>query len=210
MLRSRTAARTWLALCATVALAACATNASMEGTAPMGSVRATASNNATMDGWSAASREAMTEMTAKYGRPNEMTPTMAVWHNNGPWKRTIIYRDAVPHSFPMPHPDVMEQFVDYRVPTDKFDDIAMYDGSVMTERTKGEMSARCDKEGANFLALNLADEIARGRRTVEDARRMYAEQIMAMKAGRPAPYTERLLFAPMPGSSMDPDRPASR
>ena len=72
------------------------------------------------------------------------------------------------------------------------------------------MSARCDKEGANFLALNLADEIARGRRTVEDARRMYAEQIMAMKAGRPAPYTERLLFTPMRGSSMDPDRPASR
>ena len=210
MLRSRTALRTSLALCASVALAACATNASMEGTAPMGSVRATASTDASMAGWSAASREAMAEMTAKYGRPNEMTPTMAVWHNNGPWKRTIIYRDEVPHSFPMPHPDVMEQFVDYRVPTDKFDDIAMYDGSVMTERTKGEMSARCDKEGANFLALNLADEIARGRRTVEDARRMYAEQIMAMKAGRPAPYTERLLFTPTPGRSMDPDRPASR
>ena len=42
-------------------------------------------------------------------------------------------------------------------------------------------------EGANFLALDLAQEIATGKRTVEDARRMYAEQIMAMKAGGSGP-----------------------
>lgn len=195
---------TVLTLCASAALAGCASGAAMQGTPA--AMRAGGS----LEGWPAASREAIADMTAKYGRPNEMTPTMAVWHNNGPWKRTIVYRTEVPHSFPMQHPDVMQQFVDYRVPTDRYDDLAMYDGSVVVERTNGEMSARCDKEGANFLALNLAQEIATGRRTAEDARRMYAEQIMAMKAGRPAPYTERLLFTPMRGTSMDPDRPASR
>jgi hypothetical protein len=196
---------TVLALCASAALAGCASGASMRGTHS-----AMMAAGGSLDGWSAASREAIADMTAKYGRPNEMTPTMAVWHNNGPWKRTIVYRTEVPHSFPMQHPDVMQQFVDYRVPTDRYDELAMYDGSVVVERTNGEISARCDKEGANFLALNLAQEIATGRRTAEDARRMYAEQIMAMKAGRPAPYTERLLFTPMRGTSMDPDRPASR
>jgi hypothetical protein len=196
---------TVLALCASAALAGCASGASMRG--PHSAMMAAGGS---LDGWSAASREAIADMTAKYGRPNEMTPTMAVWHNNGPWKRTIVYRTEVPHSFPMQHPDVMQQFVDYRVPTDRYDELATYDGSVVVERTNGEISARCDKEGANFLALNLAQEIATGRRTAEDARRMYAEQIMAMKAGRPAPYTERLLFTPMRGTSMDPDRPASR
>ena len=204
-----TTARLLLTPFALAALAACASGASMEGAEPAGPMRAGMASSQSMAGWSAASREAMSTMTAKYGQPNEMTPTMAVWHDNGPWKRTIVYARAVQHDFPMPHPDVMEQFVDYRVPTDRFDDLAMYDGSVVVERTNGEISARCDKEGANFLALNLAHEIATGRRTAQDARRMYAEQIMAMKAGRPAPYTERLMFTPMRGTSMDPDRPAA-
>ena len=159
-------------------------------------------------GWSQASRDAAMEMQRKYGPPNERTATMLVWHDNGPWKRTIISREETPHSFPAPHPDVMEQVINYRVPPEMFDELAAYDGSVIVERTRGELSARCDEEGANFLALNLAHEIATGRRTVADARRMYAEQIMAMKAGRAAPYTERLMFQP-PANAMDPDRPAT-
>ncbi|MGQ0560790.1 MAG: hypothetical protein ACT443_02830 [Gemmatimonadota bacterium] len=67
--------------------------------------------------------------------------------------------------------------VETHEPWDKFDDLAAYDGSVIAERTKGVLSARCDKEGANFLALNLAHEIVTGRRTVEDARARYAEEI---------------------------------
>jgi hypothetical protein len=54
----------------------------------------------------------------------------------------------VDHYFPVRHPDVLEQAVHYRVPTDKFDELAAYDGSVIVERTKGEISARCGKEGA--------------------------------------------------------------
>ena len=76
------------------------------------------------------------------------------------------------------------------------------------ERTKGELSARCDKEGANFLALNLAHDIVTGKQTVEGARKMYGEQIMAMKAMKPAPYTERLMFGMMSNTG-DADRPLS-
>lgn len=168
--------------------------------------------NMTMDrdamvaGWSQASQEAVQFMTDKYGAPAEMTATMAVWNQTGPWKRTIVYSEAIQHDFPMPHPDVMEQFVDYRMPVDMFDEIAAYDGSVIVERTKGEMSARCDKEPANFLALNLANEIAMGRRSVDDARRMYGEQIKMAMAGRMTEYTSGLMFTP-PASGNDPDRP---
>jgi hypothetical protein len=156
--------------------------------------------------WHPAAQEAVTHMMDKYGPPAEMTPTMAVWHRTGPWKRSIVYAQAVQHDFPMPHPDVFEQFIDYRAPVDKYDDLAMYDGSVIVERTKGEMSARCDKEAANFLAINLANEIATGRRTPEDARRMYGEQIEMLKAGQMTAYTSGLMFSP-PASGNDPDRP---
>jgi len=147
-------------------------------------------------------------MVEKYGQPAEETATMLVWHNTGPWKRTIISKEAVQHDFPMPHPDVMEQVINYKVPPDKFDDLAMYDGSVIVERTKGELSARCDKEGANFLALNLANDIVTGKQTVSGARAEYARQIKAMMGGQPAPYTERLKFDVPSGNVGYADSPA--
>jgi hypothetical protein len=195
----------WAALGACT-LAGCATTHAMSSDLTAGG---NASLRAVTSGWSTASQEALNAMTAKYGQPNELTANMAVWYNNGPWKRTVISRDAVPHHFPAPHDDVMEQVIDYRVPPAMVDELAAYDGSVIVERTKGELSARCDKEGANFLALNLANEIVTGRLTVDAARRRYAEEIMAMKAGHPTQYTQRLLFNPAPGSSMDPDAPVS-
>lgn len=160
----------------------------------------------TMAGWPAASKEAAMFMTKKYGPPAAMTADMAVWGKTGPWKRTVVFAREYAHAFPMPHTDVMQQWVDYKAPTDLYDELATYDGSVVLERTSGEMSARCDKEGANFLALNLAHDVATGKQTVEGARKMYGEQIMAMKAMKPAPYTERLMFGSMSNTG-DPDQP---
>ncbi|MGI8498033.1 MAG: hypothetical protein ACR2OG_10695 [Gemmatimonadaceae bacterium] len=158
-----------------------------------------------MNDWPQASREAAMFMTKKYGAPAAMSSDMMLWGQTGPWKRTIVYRVEHPHDFPAHHTDVMQQWIDYKAPAaEKFGDLAMYDGSVVVERTAGEISARCDKEGANFLALNLADEIISGKRSVADARKMYGEQIMAMKAMKSAPYTEKLLFSPMMGTG-DPD-----
>jgi hypothetical protein len=159
-------------------------------------------------GWPATPRDVANQMIARYGNPHEATTTMLVWHNNGPWKRTVLYRDEVPHDFPKSHTDVLEQFIDYRVPVDKFDEIAAYDGSVITERTKGEVSARCDKEEMNYLALNLANDVATGKRTVEDARRFYAQTAMAFMNGERPPYTQGLQFTVQRGGTADRDRPA--
>lgn len=204
--RGNTARAGILAL-AVLAAGGCAPGAAMESGMSPGGMRMDASSvRGAMGGWHPAAREAADAMMAKYGAPAAMTADMMVWNRTGPWKRTIIYREAVQHDFPMPHPDVMEQFVDYRAPLDRYDELAMFDGSVVVERTNGEMSARCDKEGANFLAVNLANEIAMGQRTPADARRMYGEQIAMMKAGRMTEYTSGLMFAPPP-SGNDPDRP---
>jgi hypothetical protein len=59
--------------------------------------------------------------------------------------------------------------LDYRVPTDAFTPLAEFDGSVIAERTAGEVSARCHDEGANNLALNLMHDIVSAARSVEDA-----------------------------------------
>jgi hypothetical protein len=92
---------------------------------------------------------------------------------------------------------------DYRVPVGNFDKLAEYDGSVIVERTKGEISARCDMEEANFLGLNLAHEIITGKRDVKDARKHYAEAMREMKH---AEYKQGFLFKPANGNQGDPDQ----
>ena len=156
--------------------------------------------------WPAKPKEVAQKIAAKYGDPDEVTASMLIWHQRGPWKRTIVYREEVPHSFPKPHTDIVEQFIDYRVPPDKFDDLAAYDGSVIAERTKGELSARCDDERMNLLAINLAHDVVIGSKDVEAARKTYAQTAMAAMAGRSPAYTQALQFQPMTKTA-DPDQP---
>ena len=82
--------------------------------------------------------------------------------------------------------DFLEQFIDYKVPVDMFSKLAEYDGSVIAERTKGELSARCGGTSMNFVAINLAHEIITGRRTVAEARDEYTRLYTAFKARREA------------------------
>jgi hypothetical protein len=117
--------------------------------------------------WKKTPQEVARKMIAKYGQPQEASSMRLIWHNNGPWKQTEVVNEEIPHSFPKAHPDLLKQTISYQVPEDKFDELAEYDGSVIVERTKGEIAARCDKEEANFLALNLAHDIVTGKRSVD-------------------------------------------
>jgi hypothetical protein len=95
------------------------------------------------------------------------------------------------------------QIINYKVPLDLVDDVIR---SIIVDRTKGEVSARCDKEPMNFLALNLMHNIAVAKRTVQNAQAFYAK--MTMEYGRynqSSTYIERLLFTTMP-SAADPDK----
>jgi hypothetical protein len=158
--------------------------------------------------WPAKPQEVANTMIDKYGPPDEVTSAMLVWNNKGPWKRTILFKEEVPHDFPKPHTDLLQQFIDYKTPVDKFDDLAQYDGSVIVERTKGEISARCDKEEMNFLALNLANDVATGKKTVEEARQYYAKAAMAFMKGEKDPYTQGLKFNVSKSGTGDKDMPA--
>jgi hypothetical protein len=102
------------------------------------------------------------------------------------------------------HIDCVESFIDYRVPPEKITPLAEFDGSVVVERTAGEVSARCHDEQANFLALNLMHDVVTDRRTVADARAYYAKEFLDARRGQPTPYMEKLHFSPG-ASAADPD-----
>ncbi|WP_159943362.1 MULTISPECIES: hypothetical protein [unclassified Nocardiopsis] len=155
--------------------------------------------------WPAGPKKVAGQMLDQYGAPNEATPTRLLWYRNGPWRRTLLTRDEIVHHFPTAHTDFLTQYVDYRVPVERFSDLARFDGSCLADRTAGEAAARCDSEAMNILTLNLMHDIVRGARSVEEARSVYAENAAAHTMGRSAPYTERLLFTPPEEETGDPD-----
>jgi hypothetical protein len=150
--------------------------------------------NLIIESWGDLPKKSAKQTIEKYGLPNEATQSRLIWYNNGPWKRTVVLRDEIPHNFLQPHTDVIENFIDYKVPVELFSEIAKYDGSVIIERTRGEVSARCDMEAANFIALNLMHDIVTGKYTAEEARRAYGEITSAYLLNRSAPYAEALQF----------------
>ncbi|MGH2765261.1 MAG: hypothetical protein ACRDKA_05055 [Actinomycetota bacterium] len=156
-----------------------------------------------MEGWPEESREAAQLVIDRYGDPDEATDSVLIWDEPGPWKRIVAYRDFDSHEFPAPHNDSVESFLQHTVPAEKVSDITAFDGSVVVNRTRGELSARCHDEEANHLALNLAHDIIEGKKTVQDARDYYAHEFLGYRRKEPTRYMEGLRFAPNGGR--DPD-----
>jgi hypothetical protein len=154
--------------------------------------------------WPEPSKAAINSLTAKYGLPAAVTEEMVVWNDTGSFKRSIVYKEQVDHQFPIQHSDVLVQTVNYRVPLDKVERVSKFSGSILIDRTKGELSARNDKEEMNILALNLADKIIRGEKTVEQARREYSKNAEAFAAGTSNNLMSSLNFDSK-GNTSDPD-----
>jgi hypothetical protein len=155
--------------------------------------------------WPDESREAAQLVIDQYGEPDEITESQLIWHNPGSWKRIIASKAFYEHNFPAPHIDVVESVIDYQVPPDKVTPLAAFDGSVIVERTAGEVSARCHDEQANFLALNLMHDIVIGAKSVQEAREYYAKEFLDFRRKQPTPYMDRLHFTPGEGTTADPD-----
>ena len=144
----------------------------------------------------------------RYGQPDEYSESRLIWYETPDgWKRTELFSEEVPHEFPSSHTDFLEQSVDYKVPVEMFSPLAEFDGSVIVDRTKGELSARCAGTTMNFVAINLAHDIVTGKRSVQEARDEYTRLYTAYKQGEHPPYTTGFQFELPHGETGDPDRP---
>lgn len=159
-----------------------------------------------INAWPKDSRDAAQLVIDAYGEPDEATETQLTWQHPGAWKRIVATKTFFQHHFPAPHIDAVESFVDYRVPVKKFTALAEFDGSVVVERTAGEVSARCHDEQANCLALNLMHEIVTGVKSAQEAREYYAKEFLDFRRRKPTPYMEGLRFTPAASGAADPDK----
>ena len=155
--------------------------------------------------WNKSSQMAVDEITKKYGDPNGVTDEELIWINAGVWKKISITKTESKHSFPIEHTDMMQTTIMYKVPEDKMDELGVFDGSVTFDRTQGTMSARCDQEGNNFLALNLANDIITNKKTVVQARKAYGDIIKQKMSGESPEYMAKLTFSSQ-SSAADSDK----
>jgi hypothetical protein len=145
-------------------------------------------------GWPMTSQQVARTTIEKYGQPTESTPSMLVWKNISAFKRIVIYREEVNHKFPMLHKDVIEHVVDYKVPFNRVEELVKFDGSIIYNRTAGELSARGDNEAMNFIALNLANDIITNKRQAEEARIEFGRLAVDHMNGNQNVYTQSLQF----------------
>jgi hypothetical protein len=155
--------------------------------------------------WPVASRMAVKEITEKYGKPDGVTAEEFIWLNKGVWKKICITKSESKHSFPIEHTDMMTTVINYKVPHDKMDDLGKFDGSVTFDRTQGTLSARCDQEGNNLLAINLANDIITGKKTVDQARTAYGNIVKEKMSGANPAYMQKLSFTTETNTT-DPDK----
>jgi hypothetical protein len=164
----------------------------------------TASGSETIRDWPKESRDAAQLVIDKYGEPHETTDSLLIWHKVGPFKRMVASKEFWKHDFPAPHIDAVESVIDYEVAPEFFTSLAEFDGSVIVERTTGEVSARCHDEEANTLALNLMNDVVTGAKSTAEARDYYAKEFLDFRRGKPTPYMDELRFEPGTGTA-DPD-----
>ena len=144
--------------------------------------------------WPTASRRIAEDMVARYGLPNEATDSQLIWHYNSPWRKTTVFREGTLHSFPRPHLDIVAQTVDYDVPIPKIEDLAYFDGSLVVDITKGELTAHCANEAMNCMVLNLAHDIIIGQRSIDQAREALRQMSGTFRFNWSPEYGQRLNF----------------
>lgn len=154
--------------------------------------------------WPVEARALAAILITRYGEPEERSPQRLVWYGKGPWKRTVLHRQGIPHNFPGRHQDFLEQTIDYRFPVDRLDELADYNGSIVVHRTAGEMTVRCESEEANFLAMNLAHELAAGTMNIEQVKGRHAQVMRGVQLGTRDREVRELKFTVAQGRTADP------
>ena len=92
--------------------------------------------------------------------------------------------------------DGIEQTVNHEIPMEKACELVAFNGSLTFSCTRGELTACCQEESTNFLAINLAHDIILEKKTFEQARRFFCDAVIAYRRQQPVPYMEGLQFAP--------------
>lgn len=144
--------------------------------------------------WPETSKSTASTIAEKYGAPDLVSAGVLVWNHPGPYEWIKVHGTEVEHNFPIPHNDVLDVAIAYRVPVSMYTALAEFDGSATAMRTRGLLVASCFMEELDILILNLAHDVVTGNKTPEEARMAFGMIATGLMNGEMNPYTEALQF----------------
>ncbi|MCX5794996.1 MAG: hypothetical protein NTY77_05845 [Elusimicrobia bacterium] len=122
--------------------------------------------------WAEPARLLAAKLLDEYGPPDRLESGRLVWNDQRLWKRISVW-DELPGLGPGEGGCLLEETVSYPVPARKRPDLAAFSGDIRVSVDGTELSARSLSEERNALAVDLADEIVKGIKTPDQARRFY-------------------------------------
>jgi hypothetical protein len=146
-----------------------------------------------VDHWHEPSVAAARQLMNLYGVPDDVTPNKLVWRAKGPWRRIVVWNRPMVYRSPRDF-DLVVQTVKYPVTREQAADLVAFSNALVVDVGNDEISSRGTREEVNFLNLNLADDVLRGRKTVGEAQVAYRRILDLTAAGKSSPYTSELRF----------------
>ena len=143
--------------------------------------------------WPEKSRDLAGVLLEKYGIPDEIVASQLSWNDRLPWTKIVVFRDPDPAGGPN---HLLESVAYGKVALDRWRELTALGHGAAYDPVTQELSARTNAEATNYLALNLADEVIRGRRSASAARDFYDSAWSLSLYGKSSPYMSRLLFRP--------------
>ena len=122
----------------------------------------------------------------RYGPPDDITPGVATWYERGHWKRITVRGEA--------RESYLEQTVGYRPRPEAISSLRDFNHGVRLDAAREELTAASNREALNFLALNVANEVATGRRSAKDAQEFFLKTAKLASSGKSSPYLDNLQF----------------
>lgn len=141
--------------------------------------------------WPEDSRALAGVLIEKYGAPDEEVASQLSWNDRGPWKTIVVFRDRAAFGRSA---HLLETVAYGKAPFNRWRQLSAFGRGASYDPLTRELSARSDREETNILALNLADEILRGKRNAAGARAFYDSTFNLALFGKSSPYMSRLLF----------------
>ncbi|MBI3289279.1 MAG: hypothetical protein HYZ74_07150 [Elusimicrobia bacterium] len=135
--------------------------------------------------WPDVSQKLARTMAEKYGEPSQASPDFLIWNDNGPWKKTVVYRYG---------DRFLRQSIRFDVPQARATKLSEMEMGLTFDPSSQELSAASQSEDTNVLALNLAHDVLDGKMTATQARAAYARAVSLSSAGKSVPEMRVLLF----------------
>ncbi len=140
-----------------------------------------------IEGWPERPRVAARALIAEYGEPDIVDEDELRWVGKRPWDETAVRREA-------PEGETVKQSIHYPAARGKLDALSRLGARLEFDESSGELASLSDSENFNFLALNAADAVVSGKRSVEEAAALYRRTRELSASGKSSPDTRGFLF----------------